>query len=75
MNELDDAAEAAARGGLAPSQPIVVPAPVVNLRTINVTDPRQVEDFFATPEGEQVFVNLVSRHSDTIARAANQSGA
>jgi hypothetical protein len=55
--------------------PVVVPAPAVNLRMINVTDPKMVQDFFETPEGEQVFVNLVNRNADTISRAAQQSGA
>jgi hypothetical protein len=50
--------------------PVVVPAPVVNLRTINVTDARMVEDYFTSPEGEQTFVNLVNRNADTIRRAA-----
>lgn len=61
---------AAAREGALRMEPIIVPAPVVNLRNINVTDARQVADFFATPEGEQVFVNLVNSNSDTIRRAA-----
>jgi hypothetical protein len=57
------------------SGPVVVPAPAVNLRMINVTDKRMVQDFFETPEGEQVFVNLVNQNADTISRAASQSGA
>ena len=44
--------------------------PEVNLRIINVTDPKQVEAFFATPEGEQVFVNMVNKNPEVIARAA-----
>jgi hypothetical protein len=61
------AASDIARGVAAP---VVVPPAQVGLRVINVTDPRAVADFFETAEGEQVFVNLVGRNSETIRRAA-----
>ena len=47
------------------------PAPEVNIRQINVTDPRMVADFFATPEGEQVFVNMVNANPEVVKQAAN----
>lgn len=68
------AREAAVMHGPA-AAPVVVPPAQVNLRMINVTDKDMVADFFDTPEGEQVFVNLVNNNADTIARAAGQSGA
>lgn len=64
---------AVANGG--GSAPVVVPPAQVNLRMINVTDKRMVADFFDTPEGEQVFVNLLNSNADTVARVAGQSGA
>lgn len=47
------------------------PAPQVHIRQINVTDPKMVGDFFATPEGEQVFVNLATANADLIVRSAS----
>lgn len=62
----------AAEGG--GGQQVVVqptPAPEVNIRQINVTDPKMVADFFATPEGEQVFVNMVNANPEVVKQAAN----
>lgn len=67
-------AASAAAGAAAMGQQVVVqpnPAPQVNIRQINVTDPKMVADFFATPEGEQVFVNMVNNNPETIRQAAN----
>ena len=36
-------------------------APQVNQRIINVIDPALVGDFLATPEGEDVLVNVISK--------------
>jgi len=33
-----------------------------NIRVINVTDAAMVADFMSSPQGEQVFVNMLSRH-------------
>ncbi|MEJ7831346.1 MAG: hypothetical protein WKF79_00390 [Nocardioides sp.] len=63
-----------AAGATATAAPVVVPAPAVNLRMINVTDAKMVEDYFTSPAGEQTFVNLVSANSDLIRRAAGNSG-
>lgn len=49
------------------------PAPQVNIRQINVTDPKMVADFFATPEGEQVFVNMATANADLIVRSASSN--
>jgi len=38
------------------------PAPVVNLRNINVLDPKIVGDFMATDAGEQLVMNVVQRN-------------
>lgn len=54
--------------------PVVIPPgppPQVNIRQINVTDPRQIADYFATPEGEQLFVNLISKNPEAVQRAAS----
>jgi len=67
-------AASAAAGAAAMGQQVVVqpnPAPQVNIRQINVTDPAMVRDFFATPEGEQVFVNMVNNNPEIIRQAAN----
>tara|TARA_B100000519_G_scaffold170166_1_gene155729 strand:- start:6395 stop:9655 length:3261 start_codon:yes stop_codon:yes gene_type:complete len=64
---------AAAAGGYGGERVIVqpTPAPAVNIRQINVTDPRQIAEYFATPEGEQLFINMATENADTIVRAAN----
>jgi hypothetical protein len=66
------AAQAVANGGGA-GQVVVQPnpAPQVHIRQVNVTDPRMVADFFATPEGEQVFVNMVNANPEVVKQAAN----
>lgn len=65
----NDQARAAAVGSSVVVQPN--PAPEVNIRAINVTDPRMVAEYLATPEGEQVFVNFVNKNPELIQRAAN----
>lgn len=46
------------------------PAPAVNQRIINVLDPAMVGDYLATPEGEQVLVNVMRRNSDAVRQIA-----
>lgn len=46
------------------------PAPSVNQRIINVLDPAMVGDYLATPEGEQVLVNVMRRNSDAVRQIA-----
>lgn len=67
------AATEMARGGGGAGQVVVQPnpAPQVNIRNINVTDPKMVADFFATPEGEQVFVNMINANPEVVKQAAN----
>jgi lambda family phage tail tape measure protein len=33
-----------------------------NIRVINVTDPSMVADFMSSPDGDRVFINMLSRH-------------
>ena len=40
-------------------------APQVNARIINVLDPAMMGDYLATPDGEQVIMNVLRRNSDT----------
>lgn len=56
--------------GSGAAAPFVVPAPVVHLRTINVTDPRMVGDYLATPDGEQVFINMLHNNPEIIRQIA-----
>lgn len=72
ISESRAAAEGAAGRGAA-AQVVVQPnpAPQVNIRQINVTDPRMVSEYLATPEGTQVFTNWVNANPELIARAAN----
>jgi regulator of replication initiation timing len=64
-------AERAAAGvAVAGAAPVVVPAPVVNLRAVNVLDPSIVGDYLSSPEGEQLFVNLVNQNPDVIRQVA-----
>lgn len=44
---------------VAPSQPQAI-------RIVNVVDPKMVADFMATPDGEQVFVNMLNNNQGTI---------
>jgi type II secretory pathway component PulM len=37
----------------------------LNARIINMIDPAMVGDYLATPEGEQVIVNVMHRNADT----------
>jgi tape measure domain-containing protein len=46
------------------------PAPTVNQRIINVLDPAIIGDYLATPEGEQVLVNVMRRNSDAVRQIA-----
>lgn len=45
-------------------------APVVNQRIINVLDPAIVGDYLATPEGEQLIVNVMTRNPEAMRGAA-----
>lgn len=47
------------------------PAPQVNIRQINVTDPRQIGDYLAGPEGTQIFTNWVQSNPELISRTAS----
>ena len=58
------AAQQAAQPGAMPA----IPAPNVNIRSINVLDPNLVGDFFNTPEGERVFVNQIRNHAESLQR-------
>jgi tape measure domain-containing protein len=50
----------------AATAPTAAPATNVNTRIINVIDPAIVEEYMATPEGEQVVLNLIRRNSDSL---------
>lgn len=41
-------------------------APVSNIRVVNVLDPSMVGDYLATPEGEQVFMNVVRKNAQGV---------
>jgi len=59
------AATAAISGGAA--QTVVNSQPVqINQRIINVLDPQLVGDWMQTPEGEEAWVNMMHRQSDTL---------
>lgn len=47
------------------------PAPQVNIRQINVTDPRQIGDYLAGPEGTQIFTNWVQSNPELISQTAS----
>lgn len=49
------------------------PGPVqanLNARFINLIDPNMIADFFGTPEGERVFVNLIRGNSESVQKIA-----
>lgn len=50
-----------------------IPAPVVNQRIINVLDPAIVGDYLATPDGEQMIVNVINNNPEVVRRAAGGS--
>lgn len=70
--------EAGVAQGVAAAAPSVTvapgPPPEVNLRVINVDDMSKVGAYLATPEGEQAFVNALSRQPELIARLASGQG-
>lgn len=53
-------------------QPMVVQAerPIVQVRNINVLDPKMVGDYLATPEGEDAVVNIINNNPEIVRRAA-----
>lgn len=48
------------------SEPVVVPAPQVNLRVVNMTDPR---DSVQTAEGEREVLNIIDRNPSRVNRS------
>ena len=59
------AGEAAARGG---NQPIIVPAPVVQVSIANVRDPDEIPEAIETPEVQEKIINVVRDNIDAIQR-------
>lgn len=47
------------------------PAPVVNAKIVNVIDPALVGDYLATPDGEQLIMNVIRRNGDQVKQVAN----
>lgn len=58
-------------GSAGGSRAVASPNVNVPLRIVNVMDPKMIEDYMATPEGEQVFVNMMRRNRDSLNASAN----
>lgn len=65
------AAMAAAGAAQAAPAAAASPPPEVNLRIVNVTSNQQMSDFLASPEGEQVFVNMLHSNPEIIRQIAS----
>lgn len=46
----------------------VIPAPIVNVKNVNVLDPREALAVLETSEGEQVITNIIERNASKYAR-------
>ena len=41
---------------------VVVPAPMVNVSVVNVTDPGEIQSAMSSPEGEKIVLNIMRKN-------------
>lgn len=69
------ALEAMNRGEAAPTSPGAAggkSSTTLNTKIINVLEPSLMSDYLGSPEGEQVFVNLIRRNADAVRTIVNE---
>ena len=73
LQALQDGAKAVNRN-TTPAQPVGMSASSLNntvhIRNINVLDPTLVGDYMSSPQGEQVFINMLRRNSEQVRQIA-----
>ncbi|PHR58710.1 MAG: hypothetical protein COA47_09905, partial [Robiginitomaculum sp.] len=55
-----------ANGGMVGATPVAVQGEKQPITIVNVTDPKMVEEFLATPAGERAIVNVMQRNASAI---------